>query len=196
LSDPESTTSDSGSSRSPDSDADGLHPLDDIHSLASSVTSICNSSDGDNIEALDKKIGSASDLLGPDASGMRQRILPSPARQAKVDAIRRLSPSEYTTWAVEQDIDRDLSEYPSLEPDVQQDITRKYRALHQKVEDMGYYDCPYIEYGKECIRYITLFTGFIVLLRYGWYTASAICLGVFWVCPECLFTSPHARTKY
>lgn len=184
LSETDSAASDSGSSRAPDSDEDGLAPLEEVRSLASSVTSVYNSSDGDNVEALKKKVVPGSDLLGPDLSGLRQRALPPPAGELKVDAIRRLSPTEYTAWAVEQDIERDLTDYPSLEPAVQQDITRKYRALHQKVQDMGYYDCPYLEYGKECIRYVTLFIGFITLLRAEWYIASGICLGVFWVRPR------------
>ncbi|KAK0383479.1 hypothetical protein NLU13_9390 [Sarocladium strictum] len=190
LSETDSSVSDSESSSSPHSAKDGLAPLDDQRSLASSVTSVYNSSDDDSVEALKKKVCSASDLLGPDMTGLRQRALPPPAREAKLDAIRRLSPTEYTAWAVEQDIDRDLSEYPSLEPAVQQDITQKYRDLHQKVQDMGYYECPYTEYGKECIRYITLFTGFITLLHYEWYIASAICLGVFW--QQIMFTAHDA----
>lgn len=179
---PDSAASESGSSRAPESDEDGLAPFNDRGSLTSSVTSVCDSSDGDELEGLQKKISAGSDYLVPEASGLRQRAIPSSSQQAKVDAVRRLSPTEYAAWAVEQDVDRDLTTYPSLEPEVQQDITRKYRALHQKVQDMGYYDCPYTEYGKECIRYVTLFTAFILLLRSEWYVASAMCLGVWWVC--------------
>lgn len=191
LSDHDSAASDSDSSRARDSDEDALAPIDDRGSLASSVTSVCNSSDGDDVDAIKKKLGPGSDVTGPDASGLRQRAIPSPSKEAKGDAIRRLSPTEYTSWAIEQDIERDLATYPSLAPEVQEDITEKYRALHKKVQDLGLYDCPYVEYGKECIRYTALFVGFITLLRYEWYVASAMCLGVWWVSHHLLSISSN-----
>ncbi|KAH6977198.1 fatty acid desaturase-domain-containing protein [Ilyonectria sp. MPI-CAGE-AT-0026] len=82
--------------------------------------------------------------------------------------------------ALEQEIQNDLTIYPSLDPLVQKEIARKYQILHQQITDAGLYDCPYIDYGKEAVRYTLLFTSFIVLLNYGWYLTSAIFLGLFW----------------
>ena len=68
-----------------------------------------------------------------------------------------------------------------MNPTIQEDIVTKYRDLHQKVQDLGLYTCPSIEYGKELARYLTLFTAFILFLRSGWYMTSAVFLGLFWV---------------
>lgn len=92
------------------------------------------------------------------------------------------SSTGYADAAMQQEIDQATRDYPSLEADVQEQITHKFRALHQRVRDEGYYDCPLIEYGKEICRYSLLFTGFFVALHYGWYMTSAAFLGLFWVC--------------
>lgn len=104
---------------------------------------------------------------------------PAPTAQAFTD---QLSPSDFTDWAVQQGIDLDTRDYPSLDPDVQLDIAHKYRILHKKVRDQGLYTCRGVEYGKEMIRYVGLFLTFAVALRYGWYMTSAVFLGLFWVC--------------
>lgn len=150
---------------SPASDIDG-------GSLASSITSV--SADGDDLEDEDY----------PHAAGLRKRAVPSSEKDkaSKPDPIRRLSPAEYTEWAMRQDEERDAKDYPPIEIAVQQEIARKYRELHQKVRDNGYYECPYLDYAKEGARYTTLFVSFLLLLKYEWYTLSAICLGIFWVC--------------
>jgi sphingolipid 8-(E)-desaturase len=150
---------------SPASDIDG-------GSLASSITSV--SADGDDLEDEDHL----------PTAGLRKRAVPSSEKDkaSKSDPIRRLSPAEYTEWAIRQDEERDAKDYPPIEIAVQQEIARKYRELHQKVRDGGYYECPYLDYAKEGARYTTLFVSFLLFLKYEWYTLSAICLGIFWVC--------------
>ncbi|EAQ83709.1 hypothetical protein CHGG_10113 [Chaetomium globosum CBS 148.51] len=96
----------------------------------------------------------------------------------------------YTDWVEKQEIKQDLTDYPSLDPEVQEGIARKYRALHQRVHDEGFYNCPYIAYGKEMARYTILFTASIVALRYGWYVTSAFFLGLFW--HQIMFTAHDA----
>lgn len=100
------------------------------------------------------------------------------------------SAAAFTDWAENQDIDRDLRDYPSVDPAVQQDITWKYNMLHQRVHDEGFYDCPYLEYGKEMARYTSLFTASMVALRYEWYMSSAFFLGLFW--HQIMFTAHDA----
>lgn len=92
-----------------------------------------------------------------------------------------LSPDEWTEWAIQQDKNVDVRDYPPVDTAVQQEITSKYRQLHKRVQDAGLYACPYTEYGKEMARYTALFAGFVVAVRAEWYMTSAIFLGLFWV---------------
>ncbi|KAK3388002.1 fatty acid desaturase [Podospora didyma] len=114
------------------------------------------------------------------------------ASSAPVAAASRVAMSgdAFVAQAVQQEVDHDNGIYPSLDPAVQQEIVIKYRQLHQKVQDMGYYECPYLDYGKEMLRYSLLFTGFIVALRYEWFITSAIMLGTFW--QQIMFTAHDA----
>jgi delta8-fatty-acid desaturase len=86
----------------------------------------------------------------------------------------------YTTNEIEKEIAADVAKYPSLDSATQRDITLKFRALHQRVHDEGYYDCRYIEYGKEMARYSALFALFIFFLKMEYYTTSACFLGLWW----------------
>ena len=105
----------------------------------------------------------------------------SSCRRASPRKPERRSPEDYTSFAVQNEIDSDLRDYPSLDAETQQEITKKYQALHQRVKDEGFYDCRYVEYGKEFIRYSALFALFVVSLRAEWYLTSAAFLGLFWV---------------
>ncbi|KAK4099524.1 fatty acid/sphingolipid desaturase [Parathielavia hyrcaniae] len=99
-------------------------------------------------------------------------------------------PDAYTEWAESQEIDRDNARFPSLDPTVQQDIAQKYRALHQRVHDEGFYKCRHVEYAKELARYTALFGAFVVALRSEWYLTSAVFLGLFW--HQIMFTAHDA----
>ncbi|QPG94370.1 hypothetical protein C2857_005791 [Epichloe festucae Fl1] len=101
-----------------------------------------------------------------------------------------LSPDEWTEWAIQQGKNDDVRDYPPVDTAVQQDIARKYRQLHKRVQDAGFYDCPYTEYGKEMARYTALFAGFVVAVRAEWYMTSAIFLGLFW--HQIMFTAHDA----
>ncbi|TIC91798.1 Delta 8-(E)-sphingolipid desaturase [Colletotrichum higginsianum] len=91
-----------------------------------------------------------------------------------------MTAAEYTDWCIQQNLQRDLDAYSSLDPAVQQDIQAKYRLLHERVKDAGLFDCPYSEYGKETCRYSMLFASFLVALNFEWYMTSACFLGLFW----------------
>jgi delta8-fatty-acid desaturase len=82
---------------------------------------------------------------------------------------------------VQQGVDQGVRDYPSVDPIVQQGIINRYQALHQQIRDEGLYSCRYIEYGKEMIRYTSLFIGFLTALYFEWYMTSAVMLGLFWV---------------
>lgn len=92
-----------------------------------------------------------------------------------------MSPEQYTEWAMQQQRETDMDEYPSLEQDVQLAITAKYMKLHEQIDAQGLYECPYLEYGKEMARYLTLFAISMFALHKGYYLVSALFLGFFWV---------------
>jgi delta8-fatty-acid desaturase len=95
--------------------------------------------------------------------------------------LGKLSPDAYIASAIRAEIEDGIRAYPSLDPETQQSINLKYRNLHQRVEDEGFYECRYIEYAKEATRYSILFVSSMLLLRQGWYMTSACFLGFFWV---------------
>lgn len=168
------TVEDDISDSSTDADADA-ETTDDL-SDRTSLTSECSSVDGD-----------ASSAVLETEKSITQRRTKGHAKtqghagvEASSSAIPTLSAAEWTEKCIQDDIDRDISEYPSLNPLVQADIVQKYRELHQKVQDAGLYNCPYLDYGKEMARYTTLFVSMLVALRYEWYMTSAVFLGLFW----------------
>ncbi|KAI4240256.1 MAG: hypothetical protein L6R42_011560, partial [Xanthoria sp. 1 TBL-2021] len=96
------------------------------------------------------------------------------------DAVPDPPRSIDNTELVKQALEDDLSQYPSLDAVTQQAIVEKYRDLHQKIKNEGYYDCQYREYAKEMGRYLCIFTAFLIALRSGWFITSAALLGLFW----------------
>lgn len=79
-----------------------------------------------------------------------------------------------------QQLQRDLEIFPSLDAAVQQDIIKKYQLLDDRLRDQGLYDCNYRAYAFEVMRYTALGLSSIFFLRQGWYTLSAILLGMMW----------------
>jgi len=96
----------------------------------------------------------------------------------------------YTAWAEQQDVARDTLTYPSVDLATQHLIALKYKALAERVQAEGYYDCRYIEYGKEAVRYSLLFSLSMIALRNQWYITSAFFLGLFW--HQVMFTAHDA----
>lgn len=131
--------------------------------------------------AIDSPGTSISGLsLGLPEKSVRRRITSSGSSVGSA-APPTTCPVKYTDWAVQQGVEKGLRDYPSLDPMVQQGVVNRYRALHQQIRDEGLYDCRYTEYGKEMLRYTSLFIGFLIALQHGWYMTSAVLLGLFWV---------------
>ncbi|KAI5358782.1 Putative cytochrome b5-like heme/steroid binding domain, fatty acid desaturase [Septoria linicola] len=101
-----------------------------------------------------------------------------------------VSECTYTANTVQAEIDADIAKYPSLDAATQREITNKFRMLHQRVHDEGFYDCRFIEYGKEMLRYASLFALFVFFLRREWFFTSACFLGLFW--HQIMFTAHDA----
>ena len=89
-----------------------------------------------------------------------------------------------------QEIISDLARYPSLDPDTQGDIVRKYRVLHDRIRSEGLYQCNYGSYFLEICRYIFLFSMCLGCLKWGWYGTSGLFLGMFW--HQLVFTAHDA----
>jgi delta8-fatty-acid desaturase len=94
----------------------------------------------------------------------------------------------------QDEVNQGVRDYPSLDAATQRAITKRYQALHERVKNEGYYDCRYVEYGKEFLRYSFLFGCFFGLLQAGWYIPSACFLGAFWVCHPT--PSPYSTQHY
>lgn len=161
-----------------DGDDAGSYWSSSRESLNSSTTSLDSITNGD--------VGHSAMMTSRPNKGLDQyassahegRHNPS---NAQLNDHQRLSPKDYTSSAVQKAIDDDVRNNPSLDAETQRAITLKYQILHQRVHDEGFYDCHYIEYGKEIIRYILLFSLFFTFLRAEWYITSACFLGLFWV---------------
>jgi delta8-fatty-acid desaturase len=96
----------------------------------------------------------------------------------------------YTAQTIQAEVDADIAKYPSLDHETQREISLKFKALHQRVHDEGYYDCDFRNYGKELIRYGILFALFVFFLRRESYLISAAFLGLFW--HQIMFTAHDA----
>ncbi|KAI1846363.1 hypothetical protein JX265_011955 [Neoarthrinium moseri] len=166
---------DQGSTAGSATDDQSLSSSDESSSLESS--SILVADGGLPAQTLTQRHGKGSSETKP----LEKTV--APARML-------MSPAKYTEKVMQDEVDQCISEYPSLSPMVQQGIVAKYRKLHERVVAEGFYDCPYIEYGKEMARYVTLFAAFSIALSYSWYMTSAVCLGLFW--HQIMFTAHDA----
>ncbi|KAG9590044.1 fatty acid/sphingolipid desaturase, partial [Aureobasidium melanogenum] len=112
--------------------------------------------------------------------------------QDKTNALKaeHLSRIAFTSAMEQKEIAEGLASMPSVDEHTQLAIAMDFRALHERVKNEGFYDCPYIEYGKELIRYSLLFSTFIYFLRAEWYLTSACFLGIFW--QQIMFTAHDA----
>lgn len=84
----------------------------------------------------------------------------------------------------------DVAKYPSLDHLSQDNIRTKYRALDLRLKSLGFYQCPYTAYSIECMRYTLIFALFLLTLHYGYFSLSAVFLGVFW--HQLVFTAHDA----
>ncbi|KAE8151823.1 fatty acid desaturase-domain-containing protein [Aspergillus avenaceus] len=79
-----------------------------------------------------------------------------------------------------QEIQLTRSTYPAVDSATQDHIIQRYRELHEQIQTEGLYNCNYIAYAWEFARCVALLSAMLIALRWGWYTTSAICLGMFW----------------
>lgn len=182
---------------------------DDTASLSLSTSSMTSLESLPDIQDL-KTASVVSDMGHTSALDLHSTRLPSNSgslnewqchlRKCDITVERcNSTQAAYASGAIQTEINVGISQNPSLDPRTQQNITAKYRALHQRVQDEGFYECQYIEYGKEAVRYLTIFAMFLACLRSGWYLTSACSLGLFWVYQESSFAcrcAPQARLTF
>ncbi|KAL4968631.1 fatty acid desaturase-domain-containing protein [Aspergillus stella-maris] len=77
-------------------------------------------------------------------------------------------------------ISSDMTNYPPLDKETQENIIQRYRQLDARLRAEGLYHCPYSAYAIEGLRYTALFTLFQICLHYGSYTFAGLFLGLFW----------------
>ncbi|KAJ0413099.1 fatty acid desaturase-domain-containing protein [Aspergillus carlsbadensis] len=112
---------------------------------------------------------------------------PSPVLRAESSPEPRFCVLDART---QQEIILDQADYPPLHGEHQHNITLKYRALHKRIENEGLYDCNYLAYAVEALRYSILFALFILCLRRSWFGFAGLFLGCFW--HQLVFTAHDA----
>ncbi|KAI1656131.1 fatty acid/sphingolipid desaturase [Daldinia decipiens] len=166
--------------------------------------------DGDEIEDEVEE----GDVISTGASSSPSSREPSPVFDDSAEAVIRkrrgvdgLAPKSSSTCSVssvEPDDDGmsyldtvtrekmtlDLEKYPSLDFDTQDAIVAKYRDLGERIKAEDLYKCNYWAYAIEVTRYSILFSLTFLFLHWGWYVASAVCLGAFW--HQLVFTAHDA----
>lgn len=136
--------------------------------------------------------GAQSPIFEPadqPASSLRKRNATNVTRSpssSSVSSIELDKPSPPTKMGLldartQEELDFDKAKYPSLDPQSQDNIVRKYRQLQDRIEAEGLYRCNYWSgYGVECIRYFTALALFILCLQSGWYITAAFPIGFLW----------------
>jgi sphingolipid 8-(E)-desaturase len=136
---------------------------------------------------------SATDELSSSESESRESMGPLRRRRVQesltpLSSVSSVDPAEEVTknsaahidLLTQQYLDLDNAKYPATDLFTQQYIIERYRDLYTKLMDGGYFECNYMAYGREIIRYTLLFLGFILFLRLGWYALSGLFLGLLW----------------
>jgi len=86
----------------------------------------------------------------------------------------------YIDLTEKEEIERDLLKYPSLDPETQRGISKKFREMQEKAKEQGLYVCDYTNYALDVCRYALLFGLFFLAFTNGYYMIAAVFLGCFW----------------
>ncbi|KAL1636189.1 hypothetical protein SLS58_009883 [Diplodia intermedia] len=136
--------------------------------------------------------GDRSDALlaAPGDCRRRNNVATTAKPAAALFPTEKLSRTTYTAALEQKEVADGIRNYPSLDPETQQQIRSEYDALHRLIEAQGLYRCRYSQYGKEMLRYSALFCLFLFFLAKAWYLTSAVFLGFFW--QQIMFTAHDA----
>jgi sphingolipid 8-(E)-desaturase len=174
---------------SPLADDDTSSNEDSLGSDTSSLWASSETSIEDNLglegDRYDLDISKTSDICTKSVPAWASEV-----RYRRKAQAPHLAPEAYTAQIVQEEIEDDIQDFPSLNAQTQRNITQKYQQLHKRVKQEGFYECRYIEYGKEFVRYSSIFVLFIIALRAQWFITSACLLGLFW--HQIMFTAHDA----
>ncbi|TKA30478.1 hypothetical protein B0A50_02706 [Salinomyces thailandicus] len=121
--------------------------------------------------ALRQRRGSRGGASDSSATSLSDFELDEPAAPAK---------QAFGDDRTEEELQRDLAMYPSLDSATQVDIISKYRQLDARLWKAGLYNCNYTAYAIEAVRYTFLGLTSYYLLQHGHYFLSAAFLGALW----------------
>ncbi|KAF7549792.1 hypothetical protein G7046_g8227 [Stylonectria norvegica] len=159
------------------------------------LESFANSSDGSD----DSECSRTPSLVFDEDEGTRLRHRSTKGsnypRPASVSSATTVSDEQdgltYLDSLTRERISLDLDKYPApADEETQANIATKYRQLHQRIYDEGFYKCNYWAYAVECCRYTFLAVMMFTCLHYEYYFASAFCLGALW--HQLVFTAHDA----
>ncbi len=178
---------DVGTDTDGETDTDSTSSSASFNSSTTSLNLVDDVDDGQSEPAIalpTKSLETSSSIIGMSDRGVKHRCniinVHERVSQPSISSAPR-SREEYISSVLQQEIEDNKKCCPSLDPEVQRQIAVKYQRLHNRVKKEGFYDCNYVEYGKELTRYTFLFVMFAVCLRAEWYMTSATFLGLFWV---------------
>ncbi|KAG7111893.1 hypothetical protein HYQ44_010088 [Verticillium longisporum] len=83
------------------------------------------------------------------------------------DDDHKMTPTGFLDAQTKKEISLDLDRYPSLDINTQHEIVVKYRLLNKRIQAEGLYDCNYLSYAIEMVRYSLLFSGMLLFLSWG-----------------------------
>lgn len=125
-----------------------------------------------------------SPVFDTDEPNIRQRASAKNPPSSSASSVSEESDLDdgmsYLDAQTKEQIDLDLSKYPSLDLSTQDEVIRKYRELDQRLRAEGLYDCNYSAYAIETCRYVFLLSMMLLSLRLGWYGVSGMFLGCLW----------------
>lgn len=130
-----------------------------------------------------------SPIFDSDNLHVRQRRPGGGKRSQSIESVSTVATTQekedrgmlaFLDVRTQQELDLDLDKYPSLEPEVQDEIVEKYRALNERIKAEGLYNCNYLLYFFEMCRWTVLFSLMLYCLHKQWFAVAGLALGVFW----------------
>ncbi|KAJ4341412.1 hypothetical protein N0V87_001802 [Didymella glomerata] len=148
----------------------------------------CSSSDHESSSSTSSADQSPIFEPANKSSSVRQRNTTNITRASSSSSVSSIGLDDTTASPkmsvldrrTQEELDFDKAKYPSTDAETQDRITQKYRDLQKEIQARGLYDCNYILYGIECLRYGSFIALFLYALYSGWYITSAIPLACVW----------------
>ncbi|KAI8244682.1 Fatty acid desaturase [Colletotrichum sp. SAR 10_96] len=152
-----------------DSGRDAYHHADTASSPASSCrSSVSDSDNSDGVSSMHRKSRTTGNAFRSSS------LSPVPSTRTGDDAMAHLD------FVTKQKISLDLETYPPLDHATPDAVVAAYRRLDDRLRAQGLYDCSFRAYAIEVSRYTMLFAAMLLLLHWGCFVASAVCMGAFW----------------